>query len=92
MCVILSVNTSSRACLPRFPHVPFPIVPSFPYVRRRVVVVLYVLYIVCQSVTIRLVNIGVLHDVLVFNIEGSGVSMVSDYALIYISIQISDGS
>jgi len=44
------------------------------------------------SVTIHLVNIGVLHDVLVFNIEGSGVSMVNDYALIYVSIQISDGS
>ena len=56
------------------------------------VVVLYVLYIVCKSVTIRLVNIGVLHDVLEFNIEGSGVSMVRDCALIYISIQISDGS
>ena len=79
--------------LAAFPfHVPFPMVLSFPYVRRRVVVALYVLYVVCQSVTIRLVNIGVLHDVLVFNIEGSGVSMVSDCALIYISIQISDGS
>ena len=42
---------------------------SFPYVRR-VVVALYVLYVVCQSVTIRLVNIGVLHDVFMFNIEG----------------------
>ena len=49
-------------------------------------------YVVCQLVTIRLVNLGVLHDVLVFNIEGSGVSMVRDCALIYISIQISDGS
>ena len=64
---------------------------SFPYVRC-VVVALYVLYVVCQFVTLRLVNIGVLHDVFMFNIEGSGVSMVSDYALIYISIQISDGS
>jgi len=83
VCVILSINTSSRACLPRFPHVPFPIVPSFPYVRRRVVVVLYVLYIVCQSVTVRLVNIGVLHDVLVFNIDGSGVSVVRDCSYLH---------
>ena len=92
MCVILSVSTSTRACLPRFPHVPFPMVPFFPYVRRRVVVALYVLYVVCQSVTIRLVNFGVLHDVLVFNIEGSGVSMVIDCAFIYNSIQIRDDS
>jgi len=53
---------------------------------------LYVLYIVCQSVTIRLVNINILHDVLVFNIDGSGVSMVIDCAFIYHSIQIRDDS
>ena len=92
MYVVLFVGTSSRAFLPRVPLRPFPRYSIVVLCARARGSVRYVVGRLFVCLRMQTFLTGVLHDVLVFNIEGSGVSMVSDYAFIYISIQISDGS